>query len=58
MEARRKWYSSRRCAAAAREGAPLPPAYRRVMRWWFALGWPAFAGVIAIVWLMVAKPPL
>ena len=42
----------------AREGAPLPPAYFRAMRWWFGLGWPAFAAVLAIVWLMVAKPPI
>ena len=45
-------------AQAAREGAPLPAAYHRVMRWWFGLGWPAFAAVLAIVWLMVAKPAL
>ncbi|WP_312857158.1 DUF2269 family protein [Novosphingobium chloroacetimidivorans] len=25
---------------------------------WFALGWPAFIGVIIIFWLMVAKPEL
>lgn len=34
----------------------LPEAYHRVMRWWFWLGWPAFLSVIAIFWLMVAKP--
>jgi uncharacterized membrane protein len=28
------------------------------MRIWFALGWPAFSSVIAIFWLMVAKPVL
>jgi len=37
-------------------GAPLPPAYRRYFRWWFALGWPAFLSMLAIFWLMVAKP--
>ncbi|MBE2291588.1 MAG: DUF2269 domain-containing protein [Xanthomonadaceae bacterium] len=41
---------------AERDGAPLPAAYRRIMRWWFWLGWPAFLGVIAIFWLMVTKP--
>ena len=41
---------------AAGQGAALPPAYHRLFRWWFALGWPAFAGVLAIYWLMVAKP--
>jgi uncharacterized membrane protein len=30
--------------------------YERLRRIWFALGWPAFASVIAIVFLMVAKP--
>lgn len=42
--------------AAAAANAPLPQEYHRVMRWWFALGWPAFVGVIAIFWLMVMKP--
>lgn len=37
-------------------GALLPPAYRRYFRWWFALGWPAFISMLAIFWLMVAKP--
>lgn len=30
--------------------------YARLYRWWFALGWPAFIGLVAIFWLMVAKP--
>jgi uncharacterized membrane protein len=42
--------------AAHAEGAPLPPAYRRLARVWFWLGWPAFLAVIIIVHLMVAKP--
>jgi uncharacterized membrane protein len=37
-------------------GAPLPPIYRTYLRRWFALGWPAFTAMIAIFWLMVAKP--
>ena len=37
-------------------GAPLPPIYQTYLRWWFALGWPAFISMIAIFWLMVAKP--
>jgi uncharacterized membrane protein len=45
-------------AQAAREGGPLPAAYHRVMRWRFGLGWPAFAAVLAIVWLMIAKPAI
>ncbi len=29
---------------------------RRYFRRWFALGWPAFVGLVAVFWLMVAKP--
>lgn len=42
--------------AAVAQDTPLPSQYRVVMGWWFALGWPAFIGVMAIFWLMVAKP--
>jgi uncharacterized membrane protein len=28
----------------------------RLFRWWFALGWPAFGGLIVVFYLMVAKP--
>ena len=42
--------------AAAAANAPLPDAYFRLYRVWFAFGFPAFAAVLAIVWLMVAKP--
>jgi uncharacterized membrane protein len=28
----------------------------RLLRWWFALGWPAFGGLVVIFYLMVAKP--
>jgi uncharacterized membrane protein len=41
--------------AAMADGA-LPVAYDRLYRWWFVLGWPAFAAVLGIYWLMVAKP--
>lgn len=41
---------------AAARGAPLPDRYHRLYRVWFALGWPAFAAVIAIYALMLAKP--
>jgi uncharacterized membrane protein len=44
--------------AAAAGGAPLPVAYHRLFRIWFALGFPAFACVLAIFWLMIAKPAL
>jgi uncharacterized membrane protein len=43
---------------AVLKGAALDPAYHRLFRAWFACGFPAFAGVIGIIWLMVAKPVL
>jgi uncharacterized membrane protein len=45
-------------AAALREKRPLPPQYHRLFRWWFAFGFPAFAAVLAIFWLMTARPQL
>jgi uncharacterized membrane protein len=42
--------------AAAREGLPLPGQYHRLFRIWFACGIPAFLAVLAILWLMLAKP--
>jgi uncharacterized membrane protein len=41
---------------AVREGKPLPDLYHRYYRRWFALGFPAFGAVLAIIWLMIAKP--
>lgn len=38
-------------------GAAIDEArLRRYFSWWFALGWPAFVGLVAVFWLMVAKP--
>jgi uncharacterized membrane protein len=42
--------------SAAREGLPLPGEYHRLFRIWFACGIPAFLAVLAILWLMLAKP--
>jgi uncharacterized membrane protein len=42
--------------AARTKATSLPPLYHRLMRIWFMLGWPAFLSVLAIFWLMVAKP--
>jgi uncharacterized membrane protein len=42
--------------AAAARTAPLPPEYFRWFRLWFAFGFPGFGSVLAIVWLMIAKP--
>lgn len=44
--------------AAAAEGLPLPDAYHRLYRWWFAFGVPAFAAVLGIFWLMLTRPSL
>lgn len=41
---------------ALNAGATLPPAYHRLFRIWFACGVPAFAAVLAIIWLMLTKP--
>jgi uncharacterized membrane protein len=41
---------------AAAQGEPLPEAYHRLYRWWFAFGFPAFGAVLAIIWLMLARP--
>jgi len=42
--------------AAAADDAPLPDAYRRLFRWWTALGVPAFVALVIVFYLMVAKP--
>jgi len=43
---------------AAQRGEPLPGAYFRLFRIWLACGVPAFAAVLAILWLMLMRPPL
>jgi uncharacterized membrane protein len=43
---------------AAAAGSALPSEYHRLYRLWFAFGFPAFGAVLAIVWLMVAKPEI
>lgn len=43
-----------RAAVAAAE--PLPPRYFTLFRRWFLFGIPGFGAVMAILWLMVAKP--
>ncbi len=43
---------------AAHKSATLPDEYRRLYAIWFALGWPAFIGVILIFGLMIWKPTL
>ncbi len=41
---------------AMTSGHALPQAYYRLFRIWFAFGWPAFGAVLAIFWLMIARP--
>jgi uncharacterized membrane protein len=43
---------------AAAHDLPLLALYQLYYRQWFALGWPAFIGVLGIFYLMVAKPGL
>ncbi len=42
--------------SAATAGTPLPARYHALYRIWFAAGFPAFAAMLAILWLMTAKP--
>ena len=41
---------------AAAEGRPPPARYHKLFWTWFAFGFPAFASVAAIIWLMIARP--
>ena len=43
---------------AAEAGEALPAAYHRLFRWWFAVGFPAFAAVLLIFWLMITRPKI
>ncbi|WP_201290925.1 DUF2269 family protein [Croceibacterium salegens] len=43
---------------AANDDAMLPGAYHSLYSIWFACGIPAFLSVLAIFWLMLAKPAL
>lgn len=40
----------------AQDGTHMPQAYHRLFWWWLAFGFPAFAAVLAILWLMIARP--
>ena len=44
------------CIEALETGAALPERYYRLFKLWFALGWPAFLGLVVVFYLMVAKP--
>jgi uncharacterized membrane protein len=43
-------------AASVAGGTPLPDDYHRLFKLWFAFGFPAFAAVLAIFWLMIQRP--
>nr|CAD6437886.1 hypothetical protein REQ54_04333 [Rhizobium sp. Q54] len=43
---------------AASAGKDLPPRYHSLFRLWFIFGFPAFAAVLAIFWLMITRPDL
>lgn len=45
-------------AEAAAAQTPLPAVYDKLFRLWFAFGFPAFAAVLAIFWLMISRPVL
>lgn len=45
-------------SAAAAAGEPLPARYHQLFRWWFVFGFPAFGAILAIVWLMIARPEI
>lgn len=45
-------------AAALARGEPPGADYHRLFRLWFVFGFPGFGAVLAIVWLMIARPDL
>jgi len=45
-------------AEALRDNGALPSRYWHHARWWERLGYPAFTAMLAVYYLMVAKPPL
>ena len=42
----------------AKSGTTLSVQYRRLYRIWFVCGFPAFIAIIALLWLMIAKPSI
>jgi uncharacterized membrane protein len=42
--------------AAAEADQPLSERYNRLFNLWFIFGFPAFAAVLAILWLMITRP--
>lgn len=44
--------------AALAQGAPLPKRYHELFRIWFVFGFPAFAAMLVIYWLMITRPEI
>ena len=42
--------------ASVQSSAPLTSRYMRLYRIWFACGIPAFLAIVALLWLMIARP--
>ena len=53
-----QWRIGELAGRAMRDGTPLPPRYYRLFKTWFAFGFPAFAAVLSIFWLMIARPAI
>lgn len=49
-------YRLRKLAQDAQQTGVLNASFHRAMRWWIALGIPAFAGILIMFWLMIFKP--
>jgi len=45
-------------AKALVTGGALPERYHRLFWTWFAFGFPAFASVLGIIWLMITRPEI
>ena len=43
---------------ATAAATPLPEIYHKLFWLWFAFGFPAFAAVMAIFWLMISRPAI
>jgi uncharacterized membrane protein len=43
---------------SAQSGSALTPRYMRLYRIWFACGFPAFIAIVAVLWLMIARPAI
>lgn len=53
-----QWRIRNLAREAAAANLPLPDEEERLFRVWFVCGFPAFAAVLAILWLMVARPEI